>query len=533
MKNTESGGSNELPVLQAYEQELTEIKRLVTDADAKLVGHRKSLYDALGKLFEFTQLLQKGDGLESFVRSKGFDFGKVAQKNPFQPLVSLAFAGSAGASSVSKYAVLLLYAKKEKPADSSMADWIEMGGGIEDIVARARLSTTSDFDKRFEETTEEHLERARHVLALQRLGSIEAPADLVISADSSKSAYRRALVRQAGDKIEIVGIVDTSETELQQDVFRLVPAEAPLARRKLMDKAYYSLFRAADIAFRFMQIPKEEKPSKNLRKAIERYLPDTGLEISKGTKGRWTARTISTQPSFIVAELDLAEDLDALGTGPFLLTYGGMKRLIDNFPSSEVWDVRKRLPANLNETDTAGDGEVLLDDLPSNKRWRRLNPKFKNVATSRLSQSRLLELSRWPSVYRDATLPNGSGGFPKRLQLSIKDSELTLSFPGVITLGPSDLAVLNSTQLELHNLRHRQLALLDTPAKTPAGPHFLWRTDLLSIAKLSSDYGLSFTAELRTVADGLCLLLADESGEIRLNVPLAVSLAGDYAAIVV
>jgi len=106
MKNPENGGSNEVPVLQGHEQQLTEIKRLVADADAKLVGHRKSLYGALGKLFELTQSLQKGDELESFVRSHHLDFGKVAQKNPFQPLVSLAFAGSAGAPAISKYATL-------------------------------------------------------------------------------------------------------------------------------------------------------------------------------------------------------------------------------------------------------------------------------------------------------------------------------------------------------------------------------------------------------------------------------------------
>lgn len=530
MKNPENGGSNELPVLQVHEQQLTEIKRLVADADAKMVGHRKSLYGALGKLFELTQSLQKGDDLESFVRSHGLELGKVAQKNPFQPLVSLAFAGSAGAPAISKYATLLQYAENEKPADASMADWIETAGGIEDIVSRARQSTISEFDKRFEETTSEHLERARHVLAPRLLGSIEAPAELVPTAEDAGSEFRRALVRQVGGKIEIVGIVDTSDTEVQQDVFRLVPAEAPLSRKKLKDKPYYSLFRAADTAARFMQgIGVENVPAKVSIK--DKYLPDAGLEIRK-TDGQWSARTISTQPSIVVVELQLTDDLDTLGDGPFLLTYGGIKRLARDFPYSEAWDARKRLPLGPKGTDIAVDGEILLDDLPSNKTWRALNPKSNTVAAFKLSQSRLLELSHWPSAYREATRQTEAGGFPKLLQLSNEGSELGLAFPGHSRLGQSYLLALNSTQRTLHELQHRQLAQLDKPAKL-TGQHWLRRTDLLAIAKLSSDYGLSFTAELRAVADGLCLCLIDDSGAVQLNVPLAVSLAGDYAAIVV
>lgn len=531
MKNPENGGSNELPVFEAHEQQLTEIKRLVADADAKLVGHRKSLYGALGELFELTQSLQKGEELESFVRAHGLDFGKVAQKNPFQPLVSLAFASSAAASAISKYATLLQYAVNEKPADASMADWIEAGGGIEDIVGRARQSTISAFDKRFEETTDEHLERAHHALALQRLGSIEAPAELLGASPAAGSQYRRALVRHVDGKIEIVGIVDTSETEVQQDVFRLVPAEAPLARKKLKDKPYYSLFRAADVAGRFMQGLGVEDVSEKVS-IKDKYLPDAGLEIRK-TDGRWSARTVSTQPSFVVVDLRLTDDLDALGDGPFLLTYGAIKRLARDFPYSEAWDVRMRLPVGQKGTDIAAEGEVLLNDLPSNKTWRALNPKSKTVATFTLSQSRLLELSHWPSAYRDATRQVEAGSFPKLLQLSSEGSELGLSFPGHSKLGQSDLTALNSTQRTLHELQHRELAQLDQPAAAPKGQHWLRRTDLQSIAKLSSDYGLSFAAELCSVADGLCLRLVDESGAIQLNVPLAVSLAGDYAAIAV
>lgn len=532
MKNPENGGSNELPVFEAHEQELTDIKKLVADADAKLIGHRKSLYGALGRLFELTQLLQEGAELESFARSHGLDFGKVAQKNPFQPLVSLAFAGSAGAPAISKYATLLQYAEKEKPADAVMADWIDAEGGIEDIVARARQSTTSEFDRLFEETTEEHLARAQNVLAQQMLGSIEAPAGLRSSVEGASSEYRRALVRHNGGKVEIVGIIDTSETEVQQDVFRLVPAEAPLARRRLKDKAYYSLFRAADIAGRFMQGLGEDDGSAKVS-IKDRYLPDTGLEVRRGADSHWTVRTIGTQPSFIVAELQLTDDFDSLGAGPFLFSHGGIRRLARDFPYSENWDVRKRLPAGPNGTDIATDGEVLLDDLPTSKSWRSLNPKCKTIATLTLSQSRLLELSRWPGSYRETTRSAGVGGFPKLLLVSIEGSELGLSFPHYRKLGQADLAALNSQQRELHELQHRQLAQLDKPTTMPIGQHWLRRADLLAIAKLSFDYGLSFSAELRAVADGLCLRLIDDSGAIQLNVPLAVSQAGDYAAIVI
>lgn len=264
----------------------------------------------------------------------------------------------------------------------------------------------------------------------------------------------------------------------------------------------------------------------------DKYLPDAGLEIRK-TDGRRSARTVSTQPSFVVVELRLTDDLDALGDGPFLLTYGAIKRLARDFPYSEAWDVRKRLPGGPQGTDIAADGEVLLNDLPSNKSWRALNAKSKTVAAFRLSQSRLLELSHWPSAYREATRQAEAGSFPKLLQLSSEGSELSLSFPGHSKLGQSDLSALNSTQRTLHELQHRQLAQLDQPTTTLPGQHWLRRSDLLAIAKLSSDYGLSFAAELRSVADGLCLRLVDESGAIQLNVPLAVSLAGDYAAIVI
>lgn len=337
-------------------------------------------------------------------------------------------------------------------------------------------------------------------------------------------------VRQVGGKIEIVGILDTLDTEVQQDIFRLVPAEAPLSRKKLKDKPYYSLFRAAEIAVRFMQgIGVEDVPAKVSIK--DKYLPDAGLEIRK-TDGQWSARTVSTQPSFVVVELRLTDDLDALGGGPFLLTYGGIKRLARDFPYSETWDVRKRLPIGPKGTDIAVDGEILLDNLPSNRTWRTLNPKSKPVTAFKLSQSRLLELSHWPSAYREATRQTEAGGFPKLLQLSTDGAELGLAFPGHSKLGESDLAALNSTQRTLHDLQHRQLAQLDQPT-TPPGEHWLRRTDLLAIAKLSSDYGLSFAGDLRAVADGLCLRLIDESGAIQVNIPLAVSLAGDYAAIVV
>ena len=506
---------------------LKDIRLMVEDSDRQFRGHQERLYAALSAAYALTLDLVESTLLQAFVKNQA-KWGKVAQGNPFHPIVGLAFKDSAGAASVSRYAAVLHYARENNVSRADMQTWLSEG--IEKLLERARSSTTYDT---YEETPEERMDRALKVLSTpvappQPIAATAVPAITGPAPDDAIADFRKALVRVVDGQIEVVQILPSSAAELRQEVLAVAPKDPTLGKRKLSAKSYYDIFRACELMTRFA--PVAGKPDEREQSAY--VVPSSGaidMEAWKGSieqrnkpkpspttslriafrEDAWWAETVSTRPTFPVVRVKLQSDLSQLNTSEtYSISWHQAKRVVTGFIRNSDWTLRVRqmLPSG---HDIAGDTEIVLDAFDTKLAWHQLTELTATSTGFTLQPDTLASILDWAAEFK----ANTGKVLPDLLALDVTKSTL-----GARPAGTKDLA----TRLPLAAIA------ADAAPSATLSTRWLRRDDLLEIALVHRDYGQSMAAKLMDGNEELAALQL-EQGDATIYVPLTVSLAGDYA----
>ena len=535
----------------ADKQELEDIRSLIETSDQQYIGSRRSLYEALGRIFDLTNTLVNDDRIEAFVRRQDHKWGKVALGNPFQPLTVLAFKKSKDAGAASKYAKVLLYAVAEKPEAVSFADWVESAGGIEELVALAR-GASADPLERYEETPDERYDRAVAALAEQSIGRLSSSAQVDLP-----SSYVRALVRQVDVRLEVGGIVPVAAEAVQSDIFALVPPEPPRARRKLQDKPLYEIFRLCDLASRWfpksafadpldntflvddglsaedytlaLQAVVKEQSAPN-KVNVARYAPQTALRF-RHSKGHWYAETVSTQPSFPVFQCRLTEALPGLDLrAVYVLTAAQVKRVANTFAETADWKIRLREPPSKQGYDAGSDGEIVFDRFAQNYAWRELAKPKAQRAEFPLSRAKLNAIGRWFEEFRSVSKAAKLGGLPTLMALRHEEGvSIVVPLLNPPDQGDDPVSPVRQKRQKSGTLPFAPCGSLESISDN-LDDRFFKRQDLMTLVAITSDYGIDFKCRFLEYSEGIAALRASTE-DWSIVIPMAISLSGHYAGV--
>ena len=136
--------SNSQTADEANRTRFDEICALATDFAKRDIKAKEVLYRALDALFSFVLDFDSDADRKAFVIANGGKWGKVADDNPFQPFVKLAFRGDGiSDGSRSQYATVLRYAQFYRDKSISLAEWLGQPGGLEQRYKQAANATLS------------------------------------------------------------------------------------------------------------------------------------------------------------------------------------------------------------------------------------------------------------------------------------------------------------------------------------------------------------------------------------------------------
>jgi hypothetical protein len=542
--------SSNLAVADAADkQKLEAIRSLIQASDDQFVGSRRALYEALGTIFDLTNTLVNDNRLEGFATRQGQKWGKVALGNPFQPLTTLAFNKSRQAAAASKYAKVLQYAAGEKPKAVSFADWIESSGGIEELVALARVASADPLE-RYEERPDERYTRAIAALAQQSMGRLPDGTQIDLP-----SSYGRALVRQVSGRLEVVGIVPLEGEALKSDIFALVPAEPPRARQKLRDKQLYEIFRMCDLAIRWF--PKSsfsdetflvdeglsaenytlalhaavKKPSVSKKVDLARYSPQAALRF-RHYKGYWHVETVSTHPSFPVFQCRLTMALPELDTAMvYMLHAAQVNRVAITFAAVADWTIRLRKPTSKQGHDAGSDGEIVFDRITHSYAWRELAKPKTRRAKFELSRAKLNAIGSWFENFRAVSKAAKFGRLPQLMALRHVDGvSIVVPLADSPDQGDDLVTWAQQERQRIGTLPFAPAQALDS-VSDDLSDRFLKRQDLMRLVSIAADYGINFDCQFLEHAEGVAGLSAS-SDNWSVVIPLVIGLSGQYAEIV-
>jgi len=528
MRQPTSAPSNEEAMLAPHVAILSRARALVAKSDAHHKKYRETLDEALQATYELTLGLDKADTLRAFVEAQGEKWGKIAQERPFRTVVGICFASStADAPSLSKYAAVLALAKKRQIGSDALIDWIRSSGGIEALAieARAELKGADGDDDWFEETKEQHLERAVESLTEEHLGpAIAVKAEDIpplVDADTYPAAasFRRALVRVKGSKIEVVRLVPSTAAEVAADLRTAVPVEPNLAGRRLQDKPHYELFRAADIFLRFVRMAVVADGT-TMKKSGKVEIGRAGLLFTYSGR-RWRAQTTSTLSTFPICEFFLDEPIDGLDPkATYLIEAFALRSFVEQFKTAANPAVGRGAKDDLR-FELFGAGDV---------QWRKLRGLKPVAGDLTFDNQQLAALGAWESTYKKGD-EKTERAFPKLFQPFANRETLWLVFPG---LDPHRRKFGATTAVPPSDEQQAWRPFGSLGASTPAQPippeRWLTRADIQALAGVASDYGVELSGQFMDAPEDFAALQLKTEG-FQLTLPLAVSLAGDLAQI--
>lgn len=483
-------------------------------------GSKKKLYAALQQTFELGQYLLHTQTFQGFVELRDTKlWTKTAQKNPFHPLVQLAFASSNKATQ-SQYAKVLNHWNEQNLSSKELLDTLSALGVIElynqaNEAGKAKpLPDTYELD----ETQEKQwlFDQASTTIPLQELTPNAALAQVF-----DNDPLQHLLVRLENGKIKILGRPSPSQSQHTELVRQIIGSPPSRQHSQLVAKPFYELFKAADFFSRFSPDPNEQVTDDDWQGLGDKPFPAkllavSGLRLSH-SGNEWRAQTVSQLPTFRSVDMPIADDLPELNkTKDYFLASAYCHILSDEFLYAGNWKMGKK------------NGTIVLKNKPRDISLPL--PEFDPSASKRdyaildtvrtidlsfdLPKSRLRRLAQWQKEHKKSSYQNIP--FPNLLQLESNDNQLALEF----ALSPHVCRIFGENA---------------APTNIAFSERFFLAKDLEALAKLTQDYQLDFTAEIFTTLElhsGIALTISQETGgNILIALPLAVSLVSDLGQI--
>lgn len=305
--------------LEDFELAFEQVRQVADDYHAQEVGAKDKLYDALSEVFRFGEDLAKRPDhegqavLDAFLVKKNAT--KTARKNPYLPLVKLAF-GNLSASSASQYAVVLKHAHFEKLPVGSFRAWLSESG-IKDRHKAAVQHFGGNGHLRSEERK------------LSRLAAGKAEADKLSISDPFKftefqgTGYATVLVRidETGQAV----VVDRLDADVDALLRRYAPKGAD--KHPLTNRPLFSFFRAIDLVVRLTP-DKPQGQARDILISRERLL---GADVVR-------VQSISAAYSSSWASMVIAGDVPGLPPGDFVLSGDDAAQFCKSFEMSD-WSI--------------------------------------------------------------------------------------------------------------------------------------------------------------------------------------------------
>lgn len=316
--------SNLKPQLANWSKLFEAVTQAVTATDKAEKGWHQALYSALNELYEFRKKLAPNadtENIQVFVESRDMKWGAIQKRNPFIPLVKIAFP-NASDTQTSKYGSVLNFAWQQDIA-GTFKDWInEIDKGLEKRYQEALSASTSVNSTGRSDAKSELLKDAVDNLtkhALSDAVSLKEPVGI-------SNGFATILVRVLGDQeVQIVKVLEKDQDKINP-ILQRFGNKAKAARKTLEKRKLFRLFRAIELVHRIASKPTGD----NLRYIIIDSLAD-------GRKSVLKVKAVASMRTFAGAEARIVGHSMPLPAGSsFAIDTNDIDMFVESF-LSEDW----------------------------------------------------------------------------------------------------------------------------------------------------------------------------------------------------
>ena len=353
--------SNSETVATINSERFSEIVRLAATFEQRDGKAKDALYQALEKLFHFVVGLETNAERREFVEHKERrgKWGKVAQDNPFQPFVKLAFCGKGiSDASRSQYAKVLRYAEFKRDKAIPLSQWLKQEGGIEGLYSAAN----SYFPSLSGYVDSQRLLEAREVIqGRKQTASFVVDKAASLPADADEGYVMALLHVDANGNAHVVEFTENNQEKLNSLITTLARSEAKEPTREA--KPFYSLYRAVRLLTTIAVAGKKDHDR----------LITLSVETGNDGQDRVFVRAISTGYEGTLGEVAIAEKLAWIGTGQILaMTQEAAKIFCDGFELDGHWTYSgNNEKMSLTHSSAALPHILLLEAVPTTKSYYR------------------------------------------------------------------------------------------------------------------------------------------------------------------
>lgn len=365
--------SNSEMAESANARQFEQIKALAATFAKRDVSAKDALYAALEALFHFVMNLETEAERREFVELHGGKWGKVAQDNPFQPFVKLAFNGEGiSEGSRSQYAKVLRYAEFQRDKSKTLADWLKSSGGIEGLYGAANsffLSQTQYVDQqRFADALTEVKQRKRSdAFTLDRAA---------VLGDEIDQGYVMAILHVDQDgNAHVVEYSERDQGKIAAIMEKIASVEAKEPTRAV--KPLFPMFRAIRLLKAVAPVGKND----------DDRLITLSTETGTDGKSHVVVRAISSHYEGALGEVALADPVAWVPSDRSVaLGQADADRLCDGFELEGHWlcDASSG-PLILAHSGKAAPSVALLDALPDHA-YYRARQDFQRIVPIMLSR---------------------------------------------------------------------------------------------------------------------------------------------------
>jgi len=477
---------------------------LLQRAQNHVKSHKKStkkaneqLFYALTEIFELGQTLLSAGTLQNFIEQYDTKlWSKTAEKNPFNPLIKLAF-GDTNRKSQSQYSTVLSFLKdedctkeeaREKFIENTLSDLLEKASNAKKD-ARFQKFQASDNDHRLwaEQTIESR--SPLYVAKLTKKQQTELPLH---------DGYQQAYIEIVDGELRIISSNPITKEQQSDTVLKIAGPPPIHVHQTLQRKSLYSFFVACDWLMRF---PTKQPKSEDLEKHF------IGFRLSKSKNG-WVVEKLSTEQCFQSVLVELGDELDGLDpkTEYFFTVYQAQS-FVSGFLSDGDWEFQAKANSTLLICTSKGCKLPVQTAADVTKlTLRSVSPDRTIEGEVILTKAKLLELKNWKNQHKAG---ENNAKFVSLLQLFLQNKILQLKLPN----SPSTF---------------KEVAQIDTPKSSSLDleDRYIQQDTIDALAKAAVDYDVDFEASIFSVyeeASGLLCKTQINELPVSVFIPLMVS----------